>query len=347
MLTPAKKNVRKRGKRVYLKDRNGNDVLDKSGHRKEKFAKGSSVRGLLHKETFYGQIKIAKKENGSLIRNEAGEIVFNRINGEDEIWAVIRIQVTDSKFNAKNIVDDSLREYVLKQLESKNSNELIDFSGKKIRHIRCRVKSGKGFMNPKNLTKVKRQTYLSDKEYKNFYYADSGANYLFGLYETSKGKREVKAVNVFSAAKINSLKPVRSKEELFEPNLCIGAKKEIAKLIHVFQEGQKVIFFFESKEELKELPLGELSKRLYFVRRLHQATIGNIQFQHHLEARTDEELVKAFPKDKYKSAGKDGFSKFQKDFIAPRLLFKPTRDEFVIEKKDFLFHMDGSIKFLF
>jgi CRISPR-associated endonuclease Csn1 len=347
VLTPAKKHVRKRGKQVYLKDRKGDFILDERGVRKEKFASGSSIRGQLHKETFYGQIKIAKKENGSLIRNEDGKIVFNQINGKDEFWAVIRVQVTDSKFNPKNIVDDSLRDYVLKQLESKTPNDLIDFRGKKIRHIRCRVNSGRGFMNPENLTKVKRQTYLSDKEYKNFYYADSGANYLFGLYETSKGKREVKAVNVFSAAKINSLKPVRSKEELFEPNLCIGAKKEIAKLIHVFQEGQKVIFFFESKEELKELPLGELSKRLYFVRRLHQATIGNIQFQHHLEARTDEELVKAFPKDKFKSAGKDGFSKFQKDFIAPRLLFKPIRDEFIMEERDFLFQMDGSINFLF
>jgi CRISPR-associated endonuclease Csn1 len=112
--------------------------------------------------------------------------------------------------------------------------------------------------------------------------------------------------------------------------------------------GQKVIFY-TTIEELKDVvnePL-EISKRLYFIKRLHQASVGNMLFQHHLEGRTDEELTQAFPKDIFKSAGKDGFSKYQTDFIAPRILFKPTKPIFIIEGKDFEMKLDGTIEFKF
>ncbi len=347
VLSPAKKNVRRRGKIVFLRDKKGNYLRDEKGQKIIKQANGDSIRGQLHQDTFYGKIKIAKKENGSLVRDEKGQIIYEQKDGRDVIWVVKRVLTSDNGFNAENIVDDILREFVKKQLKHKKPTELVDFNNKPIRHIRCRVKSGRGYMNPDNLTEVKEQVYKSKKEYKNYIYADSGDNYVFGMYETDNGKRELKSVNVIEAAKINSLNHIQSIEELFEPTMEIGNKKEQAKLIHIFREGQKVIFFINDKNELKELSRDELSKRLYFVKRLHQASVGNIQFQHHLEARTDEELSKDYPSQIFKSAGKDGFSKFQTDFVAPRLLFKPIKDIFIIEGKDFVFNMDGSINFLF
>ena len=105
--------------------------------------------------------------------------------------------------------------------------------------------------------------------------------------------------------------------------------------------------FCESLEEIIDLASDkkELSNRLYFIKRLHQASVGNMLFQHHLEARSDDELTKAFPKETFKGAGKDGFSKYQKDFIAPRILFKPTKPVFIIEGKDFEMNLDGTIQF--
>lgn len=338
-LTSGKRIVRKRGHIVWI---------DKE-KRIPKIAQGDSIRGELHLQTYYGKIKIAAKErDGSLKRDKLSNVIYNQVDGKDEVWMVIRILVTDSKFNADNIVDEKLRNHIKEQLKVKKVTELVDFNNNPIRHIRCRVKSGRGYMNPENVSNVKEQTYKSTKDYKNYIYADSGDNYLFGLYENGEG-REVISINIFEAAKFISKIDFISKSDLFKLKEPVFIRGKEANLIHIFEVGQKVIFFRSSKQELKELyetDKIEFAKRLYFIKRLHQASVGNIQFQHHLEARTDEELSKAFPKEIFKSAGKNGFSKFQEDFIAPRLLFKPTSPTFIIENKDFKMNLDGTIKFL-
>lgn len=339
-LTPGKKIIRKRGRVMWINKEK----------RIPKIAQGDSIRGELHLQTYYGKIKIAAKDKkGTLLRDEKGKIIYNQIDGIDEVWMVLRILVTDSKFNADNIIDNALRKYVKEQLKEKKVTELVDFNGNIIRHIRCRVKSGKGFMNPQNVTIVKEQTYKSSKNYKSYIYADSGENYIFGLYENIYG-RDVISVNKFEAAKFISKLNFVDKSDLFKMKEPVFIKKTEAKLIHIFEIGQKVIFYKSSKNEIKDLyetDKIEISKRLYFIKRLHQASVGNIQLQHHLEARTDDELSKKFPKEMFNSAGKDGFSKYQEDFVAPRLLFKPTNSNFIIEGKDFEMKLDGTIAFKF
>jgi len=349
-LTPGIKKVRKRGRIVWLRDKDGNLLLDEKGEKIPKIAQGDSVRGELHQQTYYGKIKVAAKdENGSLKRDDEGTILYNQVDGKDEMWMVIRVSVTDSKFNVDNIVDEVLKNHVKEQLKTKKVTELTDFQGNPIRRIRSRVKSGRGYMNPDNVTVVKEQTYKSNKEYKNYIYADSGENYVFSMYENNKGDRDIISINKFEAA--NYLRNIgfpNGKEELFRQKEPIIIKKKEARLIHVFEVGQKVIFYnhIEELNDIQNEPQ-EISKRLYFIKRLHQASVGNMLFQHHLEAREDEELTKAFPKEVFKSAGKDGFSKYQTDFIAPRILFKPTNPNFIIEGKDFEMKLDGSIKFKF
>lgn len=348
-LTPSRKKVRKRGRIVGLRDDSGKLLRDEKRNKIPKIAQGDSVRGELHQQTYYGKIKVAlKDENGSLKRDENGNIIYNQIDGKDEVWMVIRVSITDSKFNPDNIVDESLKNYIKEQLKSKKVTELIDFQGNPIRRVRSRVKSGRGYMNPENVTIVKEQVYKSKKDYKNFLYADSGENYLFGLYENEKGDRDVVSINKFEAAKYLKSGVPTSKRDLFHQKEPIYIKKKEAKLVHIFEVGQKVIFYnqFEELFDIQNNP-EEISKRLYFIKRLHQASVGNILFQHHLEAREDDELTKAFPKEIFKSAGKDGFSKYQTDFIAPRILFKPTNPCFIIEGKDFEMKLDGTIVFKF
>lgn len=335
-LTPGIKKVRKRGKTVWLDREN----------RKAKIARGDSIRGELHKQTYYGKIKIAATDDkGSLVRDKKGQVVYNQIDGKDEIWTVLRTPIEKVNFESNDIIDKVLAEHLKSQIkQGKKPHELKDFQGNRIRHIRCRVRSGRGYMNPKNLTKVKKQTYISDKDYKNYIWADSGDNYLFGLYENNSG-RQIVSINKFEAALyIKHNKSINEKRELFYQKEPIEIRKKEAKLIHIFEVGQKVLFVDNTElvDDILNDPI-EISKRLYYIRRLHQASVGNIQFQHHLESRTDEELKSDFPTNIFKSAGVNGFSKYQTDFIAPRLLFKPTRPSFLIENLDFIMTLDGEI----
>ncbi len=339
-LTLGRKIVRKRGRVVWLDKEN----------RIPKIAQGDSVRGELHLQTYYGKIKVAAKdEKGSLLRDKEGKVTFNQVDGKDEVWMVIRKPIQDVNFSTDVVVDEHLAAHLKKQLNNGvKAHELVDFQGKKLRRLRCRVKSGRGFMNSENVTVVKEQTYKSDKEYKNYIYADSGDNFMFGLYENENGQRDIISINKFEASEfISEVEGEYTKRDLFRMKEPVYVRNIEAKLIHVFEVGQKVIFF-TSKDELLDIQndVSEISKRLYFVKRLHQASVGNIQFQHHLEARTDEELTRDFPKNTFRSAGKDGFSSYSSDFIAPRLLFKPIKDNFIIEGKDFEMRLDGSIEFL-
>jgi CRISPR-associated endonuclease Csn1 len=351
-LTPGKKIVRKRGRVVWLRDKNGNLMIDQNGNKIPKIAQGDSIRGELHLQTYYGKIKIAaKEENGSLLRDAEGTITYNQVDGKDEMWMVIRKPIDSINFSSDVIIDKHLEEHLKNQLNKGiKQNELKDFQGNVLRHLRCRVKAARGFMNPDNATIVKEQVYRSSKDYKNYIYADSGENFMFGLYENENG-RSIVPFNVFESAQyakhLEELTPenlFNSKEPIF---IGRGQNAKEAALKHVFMVGQKVLFFENNKEELKELEKDDLSKRFYFVKRLADANTQRILFQHHLEARDDKQLSNDFPKVEFGTKGKDGFSKFSTDFIAPRLLLTPGNFNFVIEGKDFEMKLDNTIDFNF
>lgn len=338
-LTPSKKVVRKRGRIVWL---------DKE-KKEMKIAQGDSIRGELHLQTYYGKIKIAEKEeNGSLKRDEKGNVIFNQVDGQDEVWMVIRKPIDKVNFSTDIIIDPHLAAHLKAQIDKGvKTNELTDFQGKVLRHLRCRVKAARGFMNPENATVVKEQVYKSKKDYKNFVYADSGENYMFGLYENEFG-RQIVPVNKFEAGKfVSQFKGDFEKRDLFRMKEPVIIKKKEAFLVHIFEVGQKVLFFEESKEELKQLEKDQTSNRLYFVKTLFDARGQKIQFQHHLEARNNEELLTTFPKEQFGTRGRDGFSRFSLDFVAPRLLLTPGNFNFIIEGRDFEMALDGEIRFKF
>src|SRR5690606_13118561 len=130
-------------------------------------------------------------------------------------------------FNTDIIVDEHLGEYLKSQIENgAKPNELLDYQGNVIRRLRCVVKSGRGVMNPENATKLKIQTYLSRKEYKNYYYTDSGDNYMFGLYENEHGRRIV-SINTLESTRYALDQNEDTKQEIFkslEP-IMIGSGK--------------------------------------------------------------------------------------------------------------------------
>lgn len=76
-LTKGKKVVRRRGKLVYLRGKNGKLLLDSDGNPKPKMAKGDSIRGELHKDTFLGAIKLPLKDNqGNYLIEKAGMYIM-------------------------------------------------------------------------------------------------------------------------------------------------------------------------------------------------------------------------------------------------------------------------------
>ncbi len=340
VLTPGKKIVRKRGRIVWL---------DKE-KKVPKVAAGDSVRGELHLQTYYGKIKIAAKDvNDSLIRDGSGIIQYEKDkDGKDKFKMVVRKLIDNVNFKTDSIIDSHLAKHLKYQLDNGvKQNSLKDFNGNIIRHLRCEAKAGPGLLNPENVSIVKEQTFKSTKGYKNYYYTNTGDNYMFGLYENENG-RKIMSINILEATRFSLEKNKDSKTEIFksvEPVLIgSGKKAKESSLIHIFIPGQKVLFFLEEKEELKELTQREISNRLYYIKRFHQAERGNIVFQHHLEARGDDDLIKEFG-----TLGKNGFAidKLTNNFSPPRILFTPNKDVFIVEEKDFKMKLDGCIEFKF
>src|SRR5690606_8548258 len=132
-------------------------------------------------------------ENGTLMRDADPNIIYALDNKAKEAYQKVgRKPIESVTFNTDIIVDEHLCEYLKSQSENgAKPNELLDYQGNVIRRLRCVVKAGRGVMNPENATKLKIQTYLSRKEYRNYYYTDSGDNYMFGLYENEHGRRIV------------------------------------------------------------------------------------------------------------------------------------------------------------
>jgi CRISPR-associated endonuclease Csn1 len=342
--SPGRKIARKRGRIVWLRGADGKLLLDKDGKKIPKIMDGDSVRGQLHLDTFYGKIRVVNRdESGAPIRNETGGFSFNEVNGKEEFWIVGRKPIADLKVGKDVIVDPYLEKLINDQISNGvNISEIKDFNGKTIRRVRVRVKAGRGFLDADKVTDLKEQAYKSKYPYKNFYYTNSGDNYAFGYYKGNLN-RKIIPINLFEASKVKKLNSTFKIEDFFEKLLIVGKgnNREEIPLCHVFQVGQKVLFFDTDVSEIQAL--SNFSDRLYFVKKLADANQGLIQFQHHLESRNDDQLSMDFPTNSFGQKGKNGFSRFTQDFVAPRLLLSPGNFNFLIEGKDFDFSLDGKV----
>lgn len=330
-LTPAKRKVRKRGRIVWL---------DKQ-KQVPKIAQGDSIRGELHLQTYYSKIRLVERDEClKPLRDNEGH--WKYLKGKEEFKYALRIPVEDLT-SLDKLVSPELASIIEGQLDGRSLKKaiseglyMLDKTGRKINRIR-RVRVWQG-VDP---MQIKRQTYLSKKEYKNFYYAANAENAAFGFYKNSQGETAVIARNLFEISTFAKPNSISNLNELFEREI-ISKKGNILPLFHVFVPGQKVLFYETIKDELQDVD--NFSSRLYYVRRLYQASAGNIQFQHHLEARDNKQLLVDFPEDKFGKKGVNGFSKFTNEFTAPRLLLSPGNFNFLIEGKDFEMKLDGTIR---
>lgn len=344
-MTPAKRVVRKRGKKVFLKSKEGEYLLDGNGELRPKIAQGDSIRGQLHLDKFYGRIKLVDRDGaGNPARDESGNFIFEKEN--EGFCFVLRKPVTLIK-NLNEIVDPKLRLMIEGQLDGRSLERafsegvyMLNAKGEKVnrmRHIRC-------FTRVADPLAIKKQTYLSKYEYKQDYYSVNATSYLYALYEDESGKRKFKPLNLFNAAQIKKLNGINKDEDFFPPTISFGRDKIGKLVLPILKPGLKVLFYdVENKEGLKDLDAVDLSKRLYFIKKLFDAKTGTIQFQHHLEARNDKQLTEAYLG--FGKKGQNGFSKFSVDMVYPRLLLSPISFNFLIERRDFIMEPNGKIIF--
>jgi len=384
-LTPAKRKIRKRGKELII---NG----------KTRWATGDSIRGQLHQETFYGAIKPAQKgEEGNLLKDEHGKFIQ-----KDKIEYVIRVPFQYKKDAStpgfktleeikKQIVDDGLKIKIEKQvLENGGLKEAFEKGiymldkngnphGNPIRHIRV-------WASVSEPLAIKKQTNLSDKEYKQYYWATNGENVICAYYKKDitdkkgnlKKDRELEIINLFDAAKLKSTGLINTKGEVElyrkdkKNQVIIDENGNKEKPFALLKAGMKVIFYNEKTEELKKIEsesVSEYNKRIsYNIYKIIKFTGGRITFQHHLDARNDKELEKAYPeniifkmdeKNKeicFGGRGTSGFTEKVSDALKhnshnnyepwPRLLYSVNWLDFVVENKDFKINIDGTIKWI-
>lgn len=332
-LTPAKRKVRKRGKEVIIDGKN-------------RWATGDAIRGQLHQETFYGAIKPAKRgEKGNLEKDENGKFIQ-----EENIKYVLRVPFNADFTGVDKIVDEGLKKQIQKHIKRAGSFKkafeegiyLLDKHGNphgnKIRHIRVWTRVSEPL-------KIKKQTNLSDKEYKQHYWAANATNSFFAIYKNNELSFSIRK-NLFEVAdqiSVDTQKPKdffesrvfvkkegRTIRELSEKEIKDGKQGAELLLTYILEKGIKVIFK-NSDEDLKSLAQNEILKRLYVYTNFEKD--GRLNFQYHLEARNKIE---------------ETYSESEIDFSNPKptLRFSYAKYDFAVEGYDFKIDMDGTIKWL-
>ncbi|MCG9879874.1 MAG: hypothetical protein MH472_04680, partial [Bacteroidia bacterium] len=290
-LKVAHKNVRRRGSIQFLKVKASNGEwqykLDSDGQRIPLKSKGDSIRGQLHKESFFGAIK----NKGVLSLVERYPISsFTSIN------------------DCKNIVDDKVRELVEKELQKRLESGLsfdrakmdpIPFhkGGEVIKKVRCKVSAGRGYLTPEKALPIRKHDFISKWDYKNFVYAQNDTNIYCLYYELNingKIERAFKIIGLFELASLG----MKMESELFGipeyNNIKIGKGKSERSLVlkSILKVGKRVIFFKETIEELREVSKQDLLKRIFKIYKFNEPAPSTtyIYFQNHIEARSNDEL---------------------------------------------------------
>ncbi|MEW6773661.1 MAG: type II CRISPR RNA-guided endonuclease Cas9 [Bacteroidota bacterium] len=313
----------------------------KKGELKGKYATGDVVRGQLHKESFYGKIKLVERdESGKPKRNENGEWIWKKDkNGNIEYVFVKRVPI-DRNLEIENIVDPVIKKIFENAVKEKSLKEMEKDGGLcyphpvtgktiRIRHVRCFQ------YDVKEPLVTKQQSYISKYDYKNWYYVANAKNIYYALYEDDKGKREFEMLNLFDAIKIKKSKKINRPEDFFEPIKQTGRGKNISevKLKAILYPRQKVILYKNNIEELKDLSFNQLSKRTYNVKGFEKD--GRILLLNHLEARKSDIV------------NKEKSSELNWENLSPLLRISRENFNFAIEGKDFEIKPDGKIEWKF
>lgn len=316
--TPARKKVRVRGKEVMVRNANGALV--------NKWSTGDAIRGRLHQETYFGAIRLpVEDEHGKPITKD-GKFEYD---DQKTITMVTRVEITSlaNEKDLEKIVDSHIRKMISTTVKErmakgmsfkeaiqqdiwmldKNGNEIHADKNSRplspIRHVRCKVAAGRGFMTRDKSLDIRKHIYssqkqlvhISNREYKETLYAQNDSNYLYLLYEGIKRgavDRKSRIINTYEASMIHLEHPNTYIEKIIREdnayNIIIDKKIEY-KLSAIIKVGTRVLLWKESPEEILEIRNNkeELSKRLYIVGKFNTTGADLIYIRHHLNSSID------------------------------------------------------------
>jgi len=359
----SKRKLRKRG--VVQKNNTGNPIT----------LQGDTVRGSLHKETFYGAIKRRLPDKNGETQETVKYVVRKPLDALDDS-------------NLKNIVDDHVRniiiqarnkEKTLKKILEKLNKSLQDAEEdqepliyKEIEEVKKDIANLYAMPNkngdPVPIKKVrvyqgdvtnpihlKPHRDVSHHEHKSHYFVKNDGNYCMAIYEgrdkKGKIKRDFEIVSNLKAGehvKLSMRKVLRPQgiglyEGLFPATKNSGNVEMPLKA--VIKTGTMVILWEKSPDEVWELDSKLIYNRLYKVTKLNKD--GRITFKHHQEARNDEMLktsyIEKFGVQPPKSLV-NGESRIDLGSLIPKYLLSKGNFNFLIENKDFIITALGQIK---
>ena len=252
---------------------------------------GDSIRGSLHKDTFYGAIKSYNDEILMVVRKPLNTLTDKDLETivDSALKETIKVQV-EQYMTTENISFAKAIEKDFYMLDRDGHPIRTDCNGRviaPIRHVRCYAKAGRGYLKKTTAIQIKQQTYLSKQDYKNSYYVQNDDNYLCLFYEgISRGKqrREFRLINYFETAQLNITNP----DQLFiEPEFAFYENNKSMRLQAIVKKGTRVLLYNNNPDEVQDLDKDQLSKRLYIVYKFNLMGTPNVYLRHHLEARKE------------------------------------------------------------
>ncbi len=279
-------------------------------------SRGDTVRGQLHKDTFYGCIE----------RPDTGEKAF-------VVRKPLDGPIADAEKTADKIVDPAIRQIVKDTLSSLKSKGVTKIepgmvkmpSGVPVNKVRI-------YAHTTNPMELRIHDMASEKPYKTPYYvtASEGSNFRLGVF-AKDGKMTVKPDNSLLWAK-------NHKKDDYVP-----LDKMDDFVGYIFPGTMAIAAEHGSVDDVRNLNASELSKRLYKVVKFEGT--GRTTFRRHIEARASVVLAKDLV-----DAGKHKAGESSIDFNNPHelLLLSPGvfLGQMLFEGIHFRMMLDGSIKFI-
>ena len=233
----------------------------------------NNIRGKLHAETFLGAITQWNGEEKKYVKRAELKYKKSSLDSGFKSWedlegAIVNkqlVQMMKSQFPKGTTFQEACEQgiYMLNKRGEKVN---------RIRHIRIEVKE-------KHPLAIKKQTNLSAKDYKQYYYAGMGDLYVTCEYQNQQ-EREFIVYSLFSIAENRKL----GVEDI--PTTIIGKKGIRLTLDRIIKKGDMILIYKNSPEELYGLDTNSLSKRLYMV--CNPESDGRLNLCHHLCAKQEK-----------------------------------------------------------
>ena len=291
-------------------------------------AGGDTVRGPLHKESYFGRIRDRESgEEKSVLRRE---LIFQNFKTESALAAIVDPAVREAvsaqlrlRMGAGKTFKDAMDEGGFRMKSKDNS-----FQGPPICKVRCFVRLAEPL-------KIRRHAYASGPEYKNYIYADTakGGNFKAALFRSPQGKL------CYSLQSLWDWANTHKKPDYAPPEKRPG----LGAFLGFIAPGTMALAYEKTPDELKNLSPREISRRLYKIVVIEK-DMQRLNLRYHCEARAKSE-VQAEMKE---TLGVEEASAIS--FQEPAKLLKITSGEFsrhlIFEGIDFAMSIDGRIRFL-